>query len=679
MTFDPHLGTTQRAFRESWDRARQRRRENADLFKQMMDQAASEGRDVSPEEVQQKMYELAGNDGWLRGAFPAGKAMQSYIDSTNKRAQATRFQQVLEQVNGEKQKQDAVKAIISQIGPEADQAKVRDALMKSFGEDLGTQLYTAYGPNLQTWQKELVDAEVQRGLSSPEWEQLDDPADVDAAFAGYSKVARDRLKEFLVSKLQREEDERARAAAQRNADLQRDARIQFWNIYNSRKPELLLANGPKPQELVEFASAMSGYTPTGLETQAIIKADENTYQMGMVQRLGLAKEAIVKDPQVVNDIVMGLENSEDTRKVVANRLAALSQLPVDPRDSVVDETIQMAQTSYRQLITEQTSAAKTAAQKSITPKEVADQSKAHIQEGITALQYEDKKLAETAGPLAELISRDYYIPSAEIGKAVATRAAQHLAGGNTNAFNVASIVAGELGLVPQTQAVYQLQDQLAMQMSPSSIVDPGEEYGTWKTRRLNDAKSYVDMALKRAEYVDNSDDRAQLINQIDQIITLMEDEMDRSRSVALWRNGPSGAAIAAEQTSIISALRAEQARLKNFKPKPVTQQPYLGTTATSPEALTAEAQQRTARKQEAQARATEVVTQIKAWGAAVAPLMKGRGAAKNRETIEAKVQELSRVIPGADADLLREYLTDAVYGKLGDETRAAAKLANSIK
>lgn len=112
MIVDWTAGYVDQGFRQQAEHNRARRLQNRQAIQQYMSDAATQGREVTPDEIAKYAEEISGGSNWLTRAFPAQNFSQSMIEQQNRRAQEQRTMQSAQALQAQALEQKSIGSLV---------------------------------------------------------------------------------------------------------------------------------------------------------------------------------------------------------------------------------------------------------------------------------------------------------------------------------------------------------------------------------------------------------------------------------------------------------------------------------------------------------------------------------------------------------------------------------------
>lgn len=133
------------------------RAEKRNIIARMMDQATKDGRELTPEDVNNMIYQMGGNDLFLRAEFPRGQLLEQQLRSQNEAAMTNLINRRTATIQAEANQRNTFDTVVNQMASDASQ----EDIAKQFGE-LGPQgqaLFNKYAhriPEIQAGRRDTA-------------------------------------------------------------------------------------------------------------------------------------------------------------------------------------------------------------------------------------------------------------------------------------------------------------------------------------------------------------------------------------------------------------------------------------------------------------------------------------------------------------------------------------------
>jgi hypothetical protein len=562
MTFNPGLGAQYDSFDNAWDKARQQRLQNAQLFTKMIDDAAARGVKLTPADAQKMMYDLAGNDGYMQGAFPAGQALQSYLSSQNKAADAATFQQQLADLDGKNKMQQYAKDAIKDAGYDRD--KWHGALVDRFGQQIGDQMFLANSKFYDNWSSQMLDNEVTSALQNPKFDELTSPADIPQAYPYISPQAQEALKPYVIRNLQKQQQARADANAGREFQQRQANEQAYWGYMNNAATMAQQTGLPfDPIAASSAASAIAnGFSPPANAVSAWSQHQAPFIAAGQNKVAAATAATISQDPAIVQALNVQDRGSFDNL-VKQYYIAARGTPPTKPE---LDNLYAEARNRRIQSIPSTIAGLTAQATKSIDLNEIqrtsADTAEAANNYPFQTPGINDKVAKAAANHLKEL-SKDYVIPSKEAGIAIREAIANDIgAGVNEQAAVNNAITNFHLKTFNQDAT-----QRVADQVEAGSTFEQqwyGKPWGNFANHYLDKAKAITDSTLLPGATSDVTQAARHNAAVIRQMASTIKNEISLPQSDVLLPPRPDD--MSADQ--LVAALEAQAQRLDSYTYNP---------------------------------------------------------------------------------------------------------------
>lgn len=185
-------------FQSTTDKLRARRKENVEAWKAYLDDAATTGKAVSPEELERYRMNLTNGDSYFMSALPSREMIKDIAHRTNQRVTSTILAEATGNIEQTKKAEDAGASIIP---IDADEEGSRTAINKALGEEAGNTWWAQFGRNWQNYQDKKVNQQAGDFMSQPRFQTILNPEEIDIHYATTSPRVRLALKQAVSDRL----------------------------------------------------------------------------------------------------------------------------------------------------------------------------------------------------------------------------------------------------------------------------------------------------------------------------------------------------------------------------------------------------------------------------------------------------------------------------------------------